>query len=130
MLPTTSSICAPPRPCRSHASNGLFFPCSCLGRNDHHFLTQCGCHSALCYQRGQQHHVRHETTPAGYLLPDAFLWLPVRLHSLCSLPPQPTVGVLLGLTVLKAFLVLIFLEELGNLLYCGNLFLVYVQRHQ
>lgn len=75
----------------SHPSKSLFlspYP----GRADHHFLPQCGCHSPVCHQCGQQHCVRHDTTTAGHLFPDAFCWLPSGLHPLCSLPAQSTVG--------------------------------------
>lgn len=74
----------------------LFFLSSCTEWNDHHASVQCGCRSTLCHQCGQEHHVCHDTPLAGHLLPDAFHRLPARLHALCSLSPQRTVGITLG----------------------------------
>lgn len=74
----------------------LFFLSSCTGWNDHHASVQCGCRSTLCHQCGQEHHVCHDTPLAGHLLPDAFHRLPARLHALCSLSPQRTVGITSG----------------------------------
>lgn len=82
-------------------SNDLFSS-SFTGRNDHHAFAQCGHHSALCHQRGQEHLVCHDTPPVGHVLTDALYRLPAGLHSLCCLPPQWTVGITLGLTLLWA----------------------------
>lgn len=94
MFPAPSAL-----PLPHHPSNCLFFLSSFTGRDDHHTVAQCGCHSALCHQCGQEHHVCHDTPLVGHLLPDALHRLPAGLHSLCSLPPQWTVGIAWGLTV-------------------------------
>lgn len=122
MFPAPSAL-----PLPHHPSNRLFFLSSFAGRDDHHTVAQCGRHSALCHQCGQEHHVCHDTPLVGHLLPDAFHRFSAGLHSLCSLPPQWTVGIALGLTVpwasfLSGFLRTRLRSEIWGRHFLSNMF--------
>lgn len=98
-IPTSVSPALSALPHAQYPSNCISSLSLFTGRDDPPAFVQCGCRSALCPQRGQEHFVCHDTTLAGHLLPDAFHRLPARLRSLCSVPPQQTVGIILGPTV-------------------------------